>query len=30
MFETTTYANTQNTSDLRVTDDWGPGFTVQE
>jgi len=30
MFETTTYASTLNTNDLRNTDDWGPGFTVQE
>jgi len=26
---TTTYAKTQSTNDLRVTDDWGPGFKVE-
>lgn len=30
MFETVTYANTLNTNDLRNTDSWGPGFTIQE
>lgn len=29
MFETTTYANTLNTNDLRNTDSWGPGFTIE-
>ena len=26
---TTTYAKTQNTNDLKDTDDWGPGFKVE-
>jgi len=30
MFETTTYAKTLNTGDLRDTSDWGPGFTIAE
>jgi hypothetical protein len=30
LFDTTTYAKTLNTGDLRNTDSWGPGFTVQE
>ena len=29
LFETTDYADTQNTNDLRVTDSWGPGFKIQ-
>jgi len=29
MFETTTYAKTLNTNDLRDTDDWGPGFKTE-
>lgn len=29
MFETTTYAKTPNTNDLRDTDDWGPGFKIE-
>ena len=29
MFETTAYAKTLNTNDLRDTDDWGPGFKVE-
>ena len=29
LYETTTYAKTLNTNDLRSTDDWGPGFKVE-